>query len=433
MCRCVEGEPTKSAPGRGSERRLTVDKTILMIGAFDTKGPEYAFLRERILAQGCAVLTVNTGVLGSTELFPVDVEADEVARAAGADLADLRERRDRGEAMKAMTAGAPVVARRLFNEGRFEGIIGMGGTGGSTVVAAAMRALPVGVPKVCVSTAASGDTSAYVGTKDVTMIPSIVDVAGVNRISRIIFARAAGAICGMVAAEVPVAGEDRPVIAASMFGNTTECVNACATALDAEGYEALVFHATGAGGRTMESLVREGLVDAVLDITTTEWADTVCGGVFDAGPERLSAPGETGVPHLIVPGCVDMANFGPLDTVPAKYRESGRLLYEWNPSVTLLRTNAEENRRMGEVFAQKANAAQGPVAFLIPLRGVSILDGDGQPFCDREADAAMFEALRSNLRSDIPYVELDCNINDPEFAAKAVEMMLELIARKRGA
>jgi uncharacterized protein (UPF0261 family) len=412
---------------------MTVGKTILMIGALDTKGPEYAFLCERILAQGHAVLTVNTGVLGSTALFPVDVEADEVAAAGGADLAELRERRDRGEAMKALTAGAPVVARRLFDEGRFDGIIGMGGTGGSTVVAAAMRALPVGVPKVCVSTAASGDTSAYVGTKDITMIPSIVDVAGVNRISRIIFTRAAGAICGMVEAEVPAAAEDRPVIAASMFGNTTECVNACVKALDVEGYEVLVFHATGAGGRTMESLVREGLVDAVLDITTTEWADTVCGGVFDAGPERLSAPGEMGVPHLIVPGCVDMANFGPLDTVPARYREAGRTLYEWNPSVTLLRTNAEENRRMGEVFAEKANAARGPVAFLIPLRGVSILDGDGQPFCDREADAAMFQALRRNLRSDVPYVELDCNINDPEFAAKAVEIMLELIARKRGA
>jgi uncharacterized protein (UPF0261 family) len=412
---------------------MTVGKTILMIGAFDTKGPEYAFLRERILAQGHGVLTVNTGVLGSTSLFPVHVEADEVAEAGGVALSDLRERHDRGEAMKVMAAGAPVVVRRLFDEGRFDGIIGMGGTGGSTVVAAAMRALPVGVPKVCVSTAASGDTSAYVGTKDVTMIPSIVDVAGVNRISRIIFARAAGAICGMVAAEVPPGTEDRPVIAASMFGNTTECVNACAKALEAEGYEVLIFHATGAGGRTMESLVREGLVDAVLDITTTEWADTVCGGVFDAGPERLSAPGEMGVPHLIVPGCVDMANFGPLDTVPAKYRDAGRVLYEWNPSVTLMRTDVEENRLMGAVFAEKANAAKGPVAFLVPLRGVSILDGDGQPFCDREADAALFEVLRENLRSDIPYVELDANINDEAFSSRAVEMMLELIARKRGA
>jgi len=408
-------------------------RTICLIGAFDTKGAEYAFVREQILARGHAVLSVNTGVLGSTDRFPVDIEAEEVSLAGGTPLAALRERGDRGEAMKMMAAGAPVVVQRLHAEGRFDGILGLGGTGGSTVIAAAMRALPLGVPKVLVSTAASGDTSAYVGTKDIALVPSIVDVAGINRISPLIFTRAAGAICGMVETEPLLTAADRPVIVASMFGNTTTCVNACAEALTQKGYEVLVFHATGTGGKTMESLVREGLVDAVLDITTTEWADTVCGGVFDAGTERLSAPGEMDVPHLIVPGCVDMANFGPLDAVPPKYRESGRLLYEWNPSVTLMRTNAEENRRMGEVFAQKANAARGPVAFLVPLRGVSILDGDGQPFCDRVADAAMFAAIRENLRGDIPYTELDVNINDEAFSSQAVEMMLELIARKRGA
>ena len=406
-------------------------KTILMIGAFDTKADEYAFLRERILARGHKVLAVNTGVLGQTQAFPIDVPAEEVAKAGGGDLAVLREKKDRGAAMKAMSAGAPVVVRRLWEQRKFDGVIGMGGTGGTTVVTAAMRALPVGVPKVCVSTAASGDTSAYVGTRDITMMPSIVDVAGINRISRIIFARAAGAICGMVECEPPAAKDDKPIITASMFGNTTECVGACVKALSAKGYEVLVFHATGTGGKTMESLVREGLVDAVLDITTTEWADTVAGGVFDAGPERLSAAGERGVPHLICPGCVDMVNFGGPATVPAKYREAGRKFYEWNPSVTLMRTNVDENRRMGKVFAEKANAAKGPVAFLIPLRGVSILDGDGQPFCDRAADQAMFDAIKADLRKGIPVVELDCNINDARFSAKAVEMMLDLIARTR--
>ena len=222
-----------------------------------------------------------------------------------------------------------------------------------------MRALPVGVPKVCVSTVAGGDTAPYVGLKDVTLIPSITDVAGLNRISRIILTRAAGAIVGMVNATVPEADDDRPIIAASMFGNTTECVDRCRELLEAAGYEVLVFHATGTGGRTMESLIDEGLVDACLDITTTEWADTVCGGVFDAGEDRLSAAGRRGIPHLIVPGCIDMANFGPLDTVPQKYRDAGRQFYEWNPSVTLMRTNVEENRRMGQVFAEKANAATG--------------------------------------------------------------------------
>jgi uncharacterized protein (UPF0261 family) len=405
-------------------------KTVAMIGSFDTKGPEYAFLRERMLALGVEVIAINTGTLGTTDLFSVDVEAEDVAEAGGAALADIRERQDRGEAMKVMSAGASVV-KRLHDDGRFDAIIGMGGTGGSSVVTAGMRALPVGVPKVCVSTAASGDTAPYVGTKDITMVPSIVDVAGINRVSRIIFARAAGAVCGMVNSDVPAAADEKPIVTASMFGNTTECVDACREALASEGYEVLVFHATGTGGKTMESLVGEGLVDAVLDITTTEWADTICGGVFDAGPDRLSAPGQAGVPHLIVPGCVDMANFGGPDTVPQKYRDAGRTFYEWNPSVTLMRTSAEENAEMGRIFAEKANAAKGPVAFLIPLRGVSILDGDGERFCDREADRTMFDAIKAGVREGIDVVEIDANINDPEFSARAVRMMLALIAEKK--
>jgi len=329
-----------------------------------------------------------------------------------------------------MCAGASETIKSLYEDGKIDGIIGMGGTGGTTVVTSAMRALPIGMPKVCVSTAASGDVRVYVGTNDITMIPSIVDVAGINRISRIIFSRAAGAVCGMVEAAIPESGNDRPVIAASMFGNTTECVNACVDELSAKGYEVLVFHATGTGGKTMERLVKEGLVEAVLDITTTEWADTVCGGVFDAGLQRLDAPGQMGIPHLIVPGCIDMANFGSMDTVPEKYKKAKRIFYEWNPSVTLMRTNRKENEKMGTVFAQKANAAKGPVAFLIPLRGVSILDGEGERFCDWGTDKVMFDAIKSNVREGITVVEMDNNINDPEFSAKAVGMMLGLIEQK---
>lgn len=402
-------------------------KTICLIGAFDTKAAEYAFVREQILARGHGVCTVNTGVMGTTELFPIDVQADKIAEAGGGDLAQLREQKDRGKAMKVMCAGAPVIVRSLYNEGKIDGIIGMGGTGGTTIVTSAMRVLPVGFPKVCLSTTASGNVAAYVGTKDITMIPSIVDVAGLNRISRIIFSRAAGAICGMVETDIPETKEDKRVIAASMFGNTTECVNACMDMLKDRGYEVLVFHATGTGGKTMESLVREGFVDAVLDITTTEWADTICGGVFDAGPERLDAPGEMGIPHLIVPGCVDMANFGGMDTVPEKYKKTKRIFYEWNPSVTLMRTNKEENEEMGRIFAKKANAAKSPVALLIPLKGVSILDSDGGPFCDREADKAMFDAIKADVKQGISVVEMDNNINDSEFSAKAVEMLLDLI------
>ena len=406
-------------------------KTILMIGAFDTKAREYGFLRDRIISNGLEIFTVNTGVLGSTDLFKIDVEAEQVAAAAGSDIQALRAKKDRGQAMKVMTTGAAIITKSLYEQGRFHGIIGMGGTGGTTVVTSAMRAIPFGVAKVCVSTTASGDTSAYVGTKDIVMFPSIVDVAGINRISRTIFLMASDAICGMVEGKPHDVGEDKPVIAATMFGNTTECVNSCSDALSEKGYEVLVFHATGTGGKTMEALVNEGLVDAVLDITTTEWADTVCGGVFDAGTDRLSAPGSKGIPHLIAPGCIDMVNFGGPDTIPQKYRDAERTFYEWNPSVTLMRTNIEENRKMGKIFAEKANAAKGPVAFLIPLRGVSILDGDGQKFCDRQADTAMFEAIKANLKKEIPFVEMDNNINDPKFAEKAVEFMLDLISREK--
>ena len=405
-------------------------KTICVIGAFDTKGEDHAFLRQEILKLGCQVLTINIGVLGTTTLFPVDFEAKDVLKAGGIDLDGIRAQGDKGAAMKAFDQAAPRLVRELYEQGKFDGIIGMGGSGGSSIIASAMRAIPIGIPKVLVSTVASGDVSFYVRGKDITIIPSIVDVAGLNRISRLIYARAAGAICGMVQNEPPQSRKDRPIITASMFGNTTDCVNACGKALNERGFEVLVFHATGAGGRAMETLVADGLVEGVLDITTTEWADELCQGVFSAGPERLDAPGQRGIPHLIVPGCVDMANFGTPSTVPERFRQAKRLLYEWNPSVTLMRTNVEENRQMGEIFAKKVNTATGPVAFLIPLRGVSMLDGDGQPFCDREADRAMFDAIKANVKPSIPIVEVDLNINDPAFAAKAVEMMLELIQKQ---
>jgi uncharacterized protein (UPF0261 family) len=406
-------------------------KTICIIGAFDTKGEDHALLREEILRRGHQTLMVNIGVLGSTTPFPVDYESEDVAKAGGYGLAELRSTKDKAAAMKAFDEAAPKLVGQLFQERKLDAIIGMGGSGGSAIIASAMRALPIGVPKLLVSTVASGDVSFYVRGKDITMMPSIVDVAGLNRISRLVYSRAAGAICGMVENEVPASADDRPIITASMFGNTTDCVNICAKTLNQEGFEVLIFHATGAGGRAMETLVADGLVEAVLDITTTEWADEICGGVFSAGPERLDAAGQRGLPHLIVPGCVDMVNFGAPSSVPVKYRDDNRLFYEWNPSVTLMRTNVEENRQMGEIFARKANAAKGPVAFLIPLGGVSMLDGDGQPFCDRAADQAMFEAIKKDLRPGIPFVEVDLNINDPKFAAKAVELIIQLIQQAK--
>lgn len=399
-------------------------KTILVAGAFDTKGEEYAFIKRLIEERGHRTLTLHTGIFEAKSLQP-DISNAEIAQAGGTDIRELQEKKDRGLAMKTMSDGNAVVMRRLYDEGRFDGVIGMGGTGGTSVLTAGMRALPITVPKVMVSTAASGNTAVYVGTRDIAMIPSVVDVAGINRISRAIFARAAGAICGMVETEIEPSPDEKPIIAASMFGNTTACVDRCRESLSAKGYEVLVFHATGTGGKTMESLVEDGMVEAVLDITTTEWADELCGGVFTAGPTRLDAPGQAGIPHLIVPGCVDMVNFGPKDTIPAKY--DGRLFYEWNPSVTLMRTTPEENAEMGRIFAEKANAAKGPVAFLLPLKGVSMLDSEGGLFWSPEADAALFDAIKTNVRKDIEIAEMDANINDPEFADKAVSMLLGLI------
>ena len=301
----------------------------------------------------------------------------------------------------------------------------MGGTGGTSIATTAMRELPIGVPKVMVSTVGGGDTSAYAGSKDIVFIPSIVDVAGLNRISRVAYTNAAGAIVGMVQMETPPAEEERPLIAASMFGNTTEAVNRARHHLEDAGYEVLVFHATGTGGKTMESLIRDGYIVASLDITTTELADNVCGGVFDAGPERCLAAAHAGIPTVLVPGCVDMANFDSVETVPAVYRN--RTLYEWNANVTLLRTNVEENRRMGEMLARAANESEGPVVVLLPLGGVSMLDSEGGRFWDPEADRACFDTIKQRLKPDIPVIEVDANINDAVFADKAAETLLSLL------
>ncbi len=406
-----------------------MSKTVVLVGALDTKGQEFAFVRDLIAAQGLKTLVVDFGVLGEPA-FPPDVTRDEVARAAGGDLSYLSSGQHKDEAMKTMATGLAVIVRRLYDEGKLDGILGMGGTGGTSVATSGMRVLPVGVPKVMVSTVGGGDVSAYAGTRDITFIPSIVDVAGINRISRRIFANAAGAIAGMVQVDAPPAAVDKPLITASMFGNTTKAVDRARSILEAAGYEVLVFHATGTGGRTMESLIADGYIAGSLDITTTELADHVCGGVFSAGPERCLAASRAGIPAVLVPGCVDMANFGAPDTVPERYR--GRLLYQWNPNVTLLRTNVEENTRIGEMLAAAANAARGPVAILLPLRGVSMLDSPGGAFWDPQADQACYDAIRRNIRPGIPVIEMDNNINDPEFADRAAATLLDMLAESAG-
>lgn len=399
-------------------------KTVVLVGALDTKGDEFALVKNLIEGSGARTLVVDFGVMGRA-MFEPDVDRREVSEAGGGDLAHLASGEHKDEAMQTMARGLAVVVRRLYDEGKLDGILGMGGTGGTSLATTAMRTLPVGVPKVMVSTVGGGDVSAYAGTRDITFIPSIVDVAGINSISRNIYANAAGAIAGMVQTEAPAGGGEKPLITASMFGNTTTAVDHARSLLEKEGYEVLVFHATGAGGKTMESLVADGYIKGSLDITTTELADTVCGGVFDAGPGRCMAASRAGIPAVIVPGCVDMANFGGIETVPEKFRD--RNLYEWNPDVTLLRTNEDENRQIGERLAAAANAASAPVAFLIPLRGVSMLDREGERFWDPAADQACFDAIRSGVRDGTCIVEMENNINDPEFSGKAAEILLEML------
>ncbi len=396
---------------------------IAIIGALDTKGAEFALLRDQIQGYGVETLVVNIGVIGEPPFAP-DISAAEVARAAGAELTQLRAEHDRGQAMATMARGAAAIARRLHAEGRIDGVIGMGGSGGASVITAAMWALPLHVPKLLVFTLAAGDMKPYVGSRNITVMPSIVDVAGLNRVSRQIFSHAAAAIVGMARAAVPAA-EDRPILAASMFGNTTPCVDRARAALEAAGYEVLVFHATGIGGQTMEALIQDGFVSGVLDVTTTEWADEIAGGVLSAGPTRLDAAARVGVPQVVAPGCLDMANFGPRAGMPAQHQD--RQLYEWNPTVTLMRTTADENARMGRIFAEKLNAARGPAKVLIPLRGFSMLDSPGERFWNPEADAAFVSALRADLRSGVVVEELDANINDPQFADRAATLLLEML------
>jgi uncharacterized protein (UPF0261 family) len=407
-------------------RRVIRMGTIALLGALDTKGAEYAFVRQCIEQHGHSVLLIDVGVLDRPMVTP-DVTRAEVAAAADADLDTMVADRDRGRAVANMSRGAAKLVPRLYAEARFDAILAMGGSGGTSVACAAMRALPLGVPKIMVSTVAGGDVSGYVGVSDIVMIPSIVDVAGINRISREVFSRAAGAICGMVEARIQP-GDDRPLIAASMFGNTTACVDRAKRILEQAGYEVLVFHATGTGGRTMESLIAAGRIAGVLDITTTEWADQLVGGVLAAGPERLEAAARHGVPAVVAPGCLDMVNFWAPETVPERFRQ--RTFYPHNANVTLMRTTPDECRQLGSILAEKLNLSTGPVTVLLPLQGWSMIDAPGEPFWWPEADHALRESLQEKLRPDVRVVELNVNVNDPRFARCAAESLLELLRRE---
>ena len=381
--------------------------TVLLIGTLDTKGEELAYLRDRLRLAGVDVLLADAGTGGAPTIEP-DLHV-------GAEAGVEAPHDDRGAAVTAMAGAAATVARRLYDEGRIHGVLAAGGSGNTAIATAAMQALPVGVPKLVVSTMAAGDTRDYVGGVDVTLMASVTDVAGINSISARVLANAAAAMAGMVSAAPVETSGDRPLVAATMFGVTTPCVTTAREELERRGYEVLVFHATGTGGRAMEALVDGGFLAGVLDATTTELCDELVGGVLSAGPDRLEAAGRAGLPQVVSVGALDMVNFGSRASVPPQFEE--RNLYVHNPSVTLMRTTPQECAELGRRISRKLAAATGPVSLFLPLGGVSMIDAEGQPFHDPDADAALFGALRDGLAgSKVELVELDHNVNDEEFA-----------------
>ena len=399
-------------------------KTVAVLGTFDTKGKELKFIKECIEEHGLKTLCINTGVF--EPVVEPDISSAEVAAAVGADINAIVEKRDRATATEVLAKGTEKLIPQLYAEGKFDGIISIGGSGGTALATPAMRQLPLGVPKVMVSTMASGDVSPYVGTSDIVMIPSVVDAEGLNDISKVIFSNAANAVVGMVQNRKELESDGKQLLAATMFGVTTPCVKAAEDYLHEQGYDVLVFHATGTGGKCMEALIDQGFIKGVLDLTTTEWCDEVVGGVLNAGPDRLTAAGKNGIPQVVSVGALDMVNFGPMDTVPAQFKD--RNLYKHNPTVTLMRTTADELKSIGHEIASRLTDATGKTTLMLPLKGVSMIDVEGQPFYDAEADKALFDTLRTELAgSDVEIVELDTDINDKEFAIAAAKKLISLL------
>ncbi|AZZ53903.1 Tm-1-like ATP-binding domain-containing protein [Rathayibacter festucae] len=405
---------------------------VALVGTLDTKGAEYAWTAARLRDLGVEVVLVDVGVgAHSGAAVAPDVTAAETARAAGAELEELRSRGDRGAAMTAMGEGAAVVLERLRSDGGLDGVLALAGSGGSSIAARAVRDLPIGLPKMLVSTMAAGDVAPYVGASDVTMTYSVVDIAGINSLSREVLDNAAGGIAGMAAAhaarrEQPADESGRPLVAATMFGVTTAAVDVARARLDELGYEVLVFHATGSGGRAVEALARSGHLAGVLDLTTTELADELVGGVLTAGPDRLEAAGRAGVPQVVSLGALDMVNFGPRDGVPERFAQ--RRFFVHNPTVTLMRTTADESAELGGLIGRKLAAAEGPTVLAVPRGGLSAIGVPGAVFADAEADAALVDAVLAAVAgSAVEVLDSPLDVNDPEFARAAADALDRLI------
>ncbi len=404
----------------GAERRAP---SVVLLGTLDTKGHECSFLAGLIREHGCEAVLVDTGVFAPMGAERAAVNHEQLALLGGSTLPELAGSRDRGQAVSVMGAGAAAAVQHLYQAGRLDAVIAVGGSGGTSIASTAMRCLPLGVPKLIVSTVASGDVRRYVGSSDIAMFPSVVDVAGVNRVSRTVFRNVAAAICAM--AYVWQRGEQvdgRPCVGATMFGVTTPCVTAVTEVLEASGYEVLAFHANGVGGQAYEAAIAQGLVQGAADMTTTEFADVVAGGELPACAERLKTAGRLGLPQVVSVGAVDVVNFGPPDAVPERFRN--RTLVRHNPHVTLMRTSADECAGIGQALAAKLNQATGPVSLFLPLQGYSALSGADGPFHDPVADRVLREELGASLDPDVELVQLDLHINDPAFGRQVAERLI---------
>ncbi len=382
--------------------------TIVVLGTLDTKGPEHQFVADRIRAAGHRALLIDVGT-GGPSTVAADISREQILQRA---TEPIQLPNDRGQAIEIMAGLLPGLMSELLLAGRIDGIVSLGGSGGTSLATTAMRSLPLGLPKVMVSTLASGNVAQYVDVSDIVMMPAIVDASGLNRISQAVFARAAAAVVAMAETNVQFQPNlARPLVVASMFGNTTRCVEQARSVLQEAGYEVIVFHATGVGGRAMEALIESGMVAGVLDVTTTEWADQLAGGVMPGGAKRLLASAARGVPAVVAPGCLDMVNFGPRETIPSRYAH--RRFYQHNPQVTLMRTTPEECAELGRLIALQLNRSTGPVHVLFPLKAISVISAAASRFtilkpielCSRRGAnifAATFVSRRSTPRSTMP-------------------------------
>jgi uncharacterized protein (UPF0261 family) len=419
------------------------ETVVAVAGTLDTKGVEYEFLRQCLLEQGVRPLMIDVGVLKDPTETP-DIPAAAVAREAGTELADIRfgvEGSDtRAVALHAMARGLASILRRLVGEGTCHGVIGLGGSGGTTVLSHAMRELPLGVPKLIVSTMASGNVGDIVGGRDITMMYSVTDIAGLNRFSSQILANAAHAIAGMakgVGAALAFSREhERPLIALTMFGITTPAVLGIRERLERRGFDVIVFHATGSGGRAMERMIDEGEIDGVIDCTLAELCSEALDGIFSAGPGRLTAAGRRGIPQVILPGAIEVLNFGARDSVPRHLDTPERRLIVHNPHVCAVKATQDELRQLGRTVAERLGPATGPTAVVLPLLGLDAYEAVDGPWYDPATDAVLFAAIKEHLRPDIPVVEVEANINDPRVADVTVDVFLDVWrqheARRKG-